>query len=405
MKLMRLKKVWGLSVLIGVMPFVPGFVCQQKGGFVLITPDQGFGDPFNKYSWSIAEKDGKIYVGTLNLDFRPIHFSDLPPLQGALDDPIAYWEDIEALIKTHGGEIWCYDPADGSWTKVHDMEGIEPSNIGFRNMINYQGRLFAGTLNIEGPAEIWTSENGTDWSLSLELSGQNQAVRGQAVVGDYLYAGTDNRDRGAQLWRFDGETWELFHVFEGVLMIGVLEEMDGMLYIGTWDIPGGFELYRYNGAEFELLVTKDMHSEYDAGIMAMHPFLGKMYMGTSNFIEGFGLYTYDPVTDEFEMAAPRGFWQPSNTYAWRLEVHGNRLFLGTFTSGNWNGGKAFDQGLQLWSTEDGEWWHIEVPDGFGDVENYGVRALLSAGGRLYVGTANNMFTGHGTQVWMREGFE
>lgn len=393
------KQVWGLFFLLVLLPLVPGFICNEQAGFQRISPEQGFGDSKNKYSWSMGELDGKVYVGTLNMTFLPLQLEDLPPFN---QDPIELWEDVEGLIKSDGGEIWRYDPADGSWLRVFDMKEIAPGNIGFRVMLNFKGALYAGTLNIEGPAEIWTSPDGENWSLSLQLGGRNKAVRALAVVGDYLYAGTDNRDRNAELWRFDGASWELAHALNDVLMIGVLTEIDGLLYIATWDQAPGFELYSYDGANVERLIKTSDHPKNDQGIMAMHPFRGKLYLGTVNFIRGAALYCYDPATGELDEAAPRGFGQPANVYLWRMEAHRGKLYVGTFNSSTMSPLNPLKHGLQLWSSADGDWWEIEEPNGFGDRQNYGVRALFSTGDCLYVGTANNMFIGAGTEVWMRD---
>jgi hypothetical protein len=222
------------------------------------------------------------------------------------------------------------------------------------------------------------------------------------VYNGDLYVGTDNREFLAELWRFDGTTWEQVTVFDSTAAISVLSEMDGLLYVGTWDLPPGFELWRYDGVNFEQLVEDSDHIDSDLGIMAMHRFQGKMYLGTSNFAHGAMIYSYDPATDVLEPAVIRGFGHPHTAYFWRLEVHKERLVTGTFNSGFLDGGKLLDRPFQLWSTDDGKDWRLDVPNGFCNVENYGVRALLSTGDRLYLGTANNYFTGHGTEVWMRE---
>lgn len=385
-------------------PLATGMDCltrvlsDRQAGFRRISQQQGFGDFKNKYSWAIAEFGGDIYVGTLNADGRPFCPWNMPDPRA---DVLEIWRQTEKLAKTDGGEIWRYAPAEGDWVQALDMEDIDPKTVGFRKLIVYQEALFAGTLNISGPAQIWTSPDGGDWSVSLQLSGANQCVRGMAVVGDYLYAGTDNREEMAELWRFDGTTWELVTVFEEVAMLGELTQMDGLLYIATWDRAGGFEVYRYDGREFELVVRQTEEPD-DMAVMSMHPFKGKLYIGTANFGFGFALYAYDPTSGQLELIEPRGFGVRSNAYAWRLEEHRGRLYLGTWNTGVHDGGKWFDRGLQLWSSEDGSNWELEIADGIGNFKNFGVRALLSTGDCLYLGTANNIFTGFGTEIWVRE---
>lgn len=408
------QRTWSFLTLVCCAPWLAGFVCDEQAGFKKITDEPGFGDPWNKYSWSIAEFGGQIYVGTVNLGFVLDDAVEVASLAadpatwegGFVDGLLAIWESGQQTAQTDGGEIWCYNPADESWTKVFDMEQIGVGAIGFRNLAVYKGALFAGTANINRGAEVWSSGDGQNWSVSLQLGDDNRSVRGMAVVGDCLYAGTNNFESGAELWRFDGAEWVLIHVFEDVPGIGELTEMDDLLYIGTWDVRG-FELYRYDGQDLELLVStvKDWPravARWDGAVMSMHPFKGKLYLGTANPIFGFAMYAYDPTTGQMEQIGCRGFGWPSNAYAWRLEEHRGRLYMGTWATGTKGPPPAFDRSLQLWSSEDGHNWKLEAPFGLGGIKHYGVRALLSTGDRLYVGTANNLYTGHGTEVWIRD---
>jgi hypothetical protein len=146
----------------------------------------------------------------------------------------------------------------------------------------------------------------------------------------------------------------------------------------------------------------DEHWPTDLGIMAMHPFKGKLFFGAENLNMGFAMHAYDPVSGQVEQIGCRGFGWPSNIYPWRLEVHRNRLHMGTWSASTKGPPWTFNRKFQLWSTDDGYDWALEIPHGLGTTRDYGVRSLLSTGDRLYLGTANNMFTGSGMSVWVRD---
>jgi hypothetical protein len=373
-----------------------GMTCESSAGFHRISPAPGFGDAKNKYSWSMAKLDEKLYVGTLNAGVTlDTVLNNLPDLAAG---PLDFFEQYEDVVESDGAEIWCYDLILGGWTKSLDMESIDPRTLGFRKMAVFGGAIFAGTLNAAAPAQIWSSTDGQVWSVSLQLTGANRSVRGMAVVGDRLYMGTENRDERAELWAFDGDAWELAMTFEGLRSLATLEELDGLLYLGTWDRNGGFEVYRFDGMTAARVVAKAQHDPEDLGVLSMHPFFGRMFIGTMNFARGFALYAYNPFDGSLEKIGQSGFGVITNAYAWRLEEHRGRLYLGTYTV---LPGTRF----QLWSSPDGLTWNADAPVGFGDIGNYGARTLLSCGHRLFLGTANNAATGSGTEVWMREDLE
>jgi len=106
-----------------------------------------------------------------------------------------------------------------------------------------------------------------------------------------------------------------------------------------------------------------------------------------------------------------GFGNPFNTYDWSMVVHQNQLYVGTF---DWSylGTLAPDvlysllgmeppegsldlpiplYGADLWRFPSGKSMALPVSlTGVGNETNYGVRTLVSAPNRLYVGTANPM---------------
>ena len=132
----------------------------------------GFGDPDNGYAWSIAEFNGRLFVGTINLP--------------------------------KGCEIWSSEDGN-SWTKVVDKGLGNRWNLGVRRMIIYGNQLYAGVCNPVHGCEIWNTSDGVNWTR-LYTKGfdtkRNIAIRRFAEFNDDLYFGTWNFD-GFKLYRYD----------------------------------------------------------------------------------------------------------------------------------------------------------------------------------------------------------
>jgi hypothetical protein len=100
----------------------------------------GFGNPLNKYTWSMAvTSDNKLWVGTAN---------------GRLNNLFS--------PKTDGCEVWCYDGVD--WKPVVKNGNNELasgfgtiSNVGARSMIEYpkgSGNIVVGTFKLDSTRPI-----------------------------------------------------------------------------------------------------------------------------------------------------------------------------------------------------------------------------------------------------------
>ncbi|MDY7082367.1 MAG: hypothetical protein SXQ77_08195, partial [Halobacteria archaeon] len=92
----------------------------------------GFGDSRNWYAWSMAKKDGVLYLGTMN------------------------------GILPKGGDLW-KSPNGVDWTPVMKHGFGKPENYGVRTMVPTDDGLYVGMANPhEGDGlEIWKA-NGTD---------------------------------------------------------------------------------------------------------------------------------------------------------------------------------------------------------------------------------------------------
>jgi len=60
-----------------------------------------------------------------------------------------------------------------------------------------------------------------------------------------------------------------------------------------------------------------------------------------------------------------------------MTVFDNTLYLGTFNI----------NGSQLWYSTDGETWDVLIPKGLGSKFEWGIRCMMVANERLFIGTA------------------
>jgi len=149
-----------------------------------------------------------------------------------------------------------------SWQRVVDVGFGNPRNDYAWSMASFKGKLYVGTLNLMGRAEIWRSQNGepNTWEqvYNARLMG-NLGIRCLYADGDKaLYANTLNQ-RGAQILRStDGYSWKII-AKRGLgnrknRSIRCMTRFGGYLYAGTG--ANGASLFRSkDGIKWNLIKT------------------------------------------------------------------------------------------------------------------------------------------------------
>ena len=442
----------------------------QEKQFQLISRN-GFGDPCNSYPHSMAWFQEHLYVGTTRSVLALLHnrFEELKSWEVF---PVKCPKDIQELDLR--SQIWRYNPVIREWQNILTAPFITASDgtktslfQGVRNMAVFQGRsdsapaLYAltwspekgpgslllrsldglkfdrmpmrtiglkgkvstfrpltpfkekvftaptgrtGAGNAAGEALVLVTEDPVNgvWRQANETNfgdPKNLSVFELTTFNGYLYAGTLN-PRGFQVWKTDAEgsppyLWNLV-VTDGAgrgpfnETVGSMCEFKGALYVGSAIQNGGYdrklgigpaasELIRlYPDDSWELLVG-------DGRMTAQ---------GLKMALSGFG----------------PGFENFFTGYFWRMCVHEEWLYLGTFDSTvlmpyspkeKWpeKGRRRVDKGrmedllnkeggFDLWRTRDGIRWLPVTKKGFGNPYNYGVRTMVSTPYGLFVGTAN-----------------
>lgn len=346
--------------------------------------EPGFGDLANKYSLAMASFNGYVYIGTLNAPDFP---EDLLPW--FLGEP----------LESEGAQVWrgkIGSSGKWEWEKVLDFGEFpicNPNNFGVREMLVVGDYLYFLTANHEGNGdngvEVWqTSDGGPGtWTLTNfpgfgdpnNISGRSLAECGASPDPNrYLYAGVENRQTGAQLWRHrlttDGaldlnESWEEVPSASNGFgnpnnyFVSDLKVYDSLvdgpnpneLYAGTLNGLNGMELWKLTscGADdpadvlavnifdggwpsgtcpipnlgpIDLCVTNSGILTLETAMTNLGPAL---FLGTVNYIFGASLFvTFDGVN--FIPIFLFGNGDLRLSYVWSMEVYQGRLYIGTF---------------------------------------------------------------------------
>ncbi|MBM2820452.1 MAG: hypothetical protein HW405_212, partial [Candidatus Berkelbacteria bacterium] len=121
--------------------------------------------------------------------------------------------DDDNAVPAQPGEIWKSN--DGiTWIQSGNDGLGHNHNTGFYEMAEFNGQLYAGSRNATDGGEIYRTADGTNWNLIAASAGgfgdaNNTIILSLKSFGGWLYAGTHN-DNGAQVWRSNnGTDWNL----------------------------------------------------------------------------------------------------------------------------------------------------------------------------------------------------
>jgi len=239
----------------------------------------GFSDPQNVDLTSLAEFGGRLYAGVTN--------------QGG------------------GAQIWSSLSGDNNtWTQVGPMvPGTIPATITDFALSDFDNGLYAAIeFESDLPAQIWRSYGGP-WEIIVNDGFGNVntlSTGGMAVFGGYLYVGAGNTAEGAQLWRTnDGATWEqVINLGFGDSNNQKVESVfvfQNQLYVSVKNTVTGLEIWRSaDGTLWEQANLDGFGDSNNSGSNlsnATAEFLSKLYVGTSNIVDGGELWRMlGPVT-------------------------------------------------------------------------------------------------------------
>ena len=226
--------------------------------------NSGFGDQDNVDITALAAYNGMLYAGVTNL--------------------------------VTGAQIWRSFTGDSNtWTQVApEVPGTAAASV--TGYAVFDGALYAA-VESDAPAQIWRGTGG-GWTTVMSDGFGNSlttSTGGMAEFAGYLYVGAGNEVDGAQLWRTnDGASWEqainpgfgdpnnqkveMVFVFQNHLTVSVKNVQTG---IELWRSTDGTLWERANQDGFG-----DSNNSSSNGSNATADFLGHLYVGTSNVVDG-----------------------------------------------------------------------------------------------------------------------
>lgn len=302
-----------------------------------------------------------------------------------------------------GAEIWrtALPQPEEFWTPV-EQQGFDNDalNFGILDYVEYDGALYAAVANAKG-AQVWRTTEGDTWTqVGTDGLGDLNNVRGYALTvhNDRLYIGTENNN-GAGVYRLhtNGVDWEQINLggFGDVnnRAVYALASFSGYLYAGTWNFTDRAEVWRYNGSSWENISPPD--ASFEAGnkwIRSMVIYGDSLYIGTYN-PTGAELWRYTGTT-----------WQLVNSDGQGHTENDQLLVLSVFDGYLYAGYSNAVTGGQIWRSQDGSGWTQVNQGGFGrntnDPTNHRILSMAEWDGYLYVGTEN-----HSTILGYAQNFE
>ncbi len=341
--------------------------------------ENGFGDPFNAYAYSMAWFDGAIYTGTGRANLHLLKFAmpfvkmDVWPVE----TPHAnYSPEFEAHAAR--GEIWRADPRSHQWERVYqaplveDGEGEHYSrDLGYRAMTVYQGRsdarpaLYTATWSrskSDGPRLLRT-ENGRQFELlpapRFDTQGRDlvfNAIRSLIPFKGRLFTAPAGATKGnvnlsgvTLIYMTDdpasGE-WRCvnapgFGTFPGVATVYEMAVAGDFLYAGTGGLAG-FSLYRTRAEgeppfEWECVLEGGAgRGPLNQGAVSMIEFQGSLYLGTGIQNGGFDWRNkIGPAAAEIIRVHPDNHWEivVGNARDGRTPLSGLGAGFGNFFAG------------------------------------------------------------------------
>lgn len=299
----------------------PGLV---EADFRLTAPS-GFGDGMNHYAHSMAVFEGKVYVGTSRGVIQAHKWNQARPNMRPwpVDSPDILYD------LPRQAEIWCFDPATETWTRVYQAPMV-PSRLpggrlmtrylGYRGMGVFQGAtdhkpcLYVSTWAPQpvDPPNILRSDDGVHFEpterppfepivrsfrtlfpfngrvhTSPTSSSKSARKISDSIGSDStIYATEDVQNAPWQAVNEEGfGSPDNVTIFE-------METFNGQLYATTVNPKTGFELWRTPGGDLPYRWTRVIAGGAGRGVFnevgaAMCVFNGALYLGSGVLSGGY----------------------------------------------------------------------------------------------------------------------
>jgi hypothetical protein len=216
---------------------------------------------------ALAVYNGKIYAGVSNAvtgahiwssfngDSNSWTQATTPALaESQITGFASYGGSLYAAVESAAGPAQIWRSSGGAWTAVVDDGFGDSDTILTGGLAEFGGYLYAGAGNAAAGAQLWRSSNGVNWTQTITPAfgdSNNQKVEAVFVFQNQLYTSVQNTATGLEVWRLVGSTWEQANLdgFEDIdntasNWSNATESFLGKLYVGTLNILDGGELWR-----------------------------------------------------------------------------------------------------------------------------------------------------------------
>ncbi len=328
------------------------------------------------------------------------HIDSLAVFQGAL-----YASTANGGSTTYGTLVYSSSTGNaGSWTRVITAGFGDVHNTNFKDMQVFQGWLCGGTQNWQTGAQVWCTQDGSNW-VQKNYGGFGATGNQTSVVevwsgyvyNDALYFGVQTQtlecngtvclpvSTGA-LYRTTTvtptqPTWT--RVFTGVAhsrRVDILGDLDGYLYIAT-SSPGGIVIYRSasGGAGTWTQVNQTGMNGNSANSGAVVDgatvYNGALYVAVTNTSTGVEVWRTTGVlqpggTVDWEQVDGAGLGDPNNDYSELMPFNG---YLYAWTSNYVTGQRVYRAACPICQT------HLVAGAGRYDFDGVGAVITLTAG--------------------------
>ena len=289
--------------------------------------------------------------------------------------------------RSKGAEVWRMNKS--GWAKLNKSGFGTADNTRIPVLVFFNNSLYAGTDNYNRGCQVWKyiGPNASNWKAVGQKGlgdPKNAEVSSATVFGNpsYLYFITRNSDKGCLVLRTDGKKWEKVNTAgfgEGQSSSKALLVFDGKLFAGTgWN---GARIYATSGgAKIPFAWTQVNQTGFTLNdneeIRASAFFGGKLYVGTYN---GLGCEVWRYEGSGWTQVAAGGFGDPDNEEATSMAVANGYLYVGTL---NW------ETGAEIWRYNGSKWTQANK-GGFGDHSTNMASAMIVHLNKLYVGTRSD----------------
>jgi hypothetical protein len=242
----------------------------------------------------------------------------------------------------NASQIW--RSQNGTTWAPMDVTGFSnPDNVDISALAVFDGMIYAGVMNQVTGVQIWRSYTGDNNSWVQQVTPANpgsaeSTVTGFAVYDGALYAAIES-DAQVQIWQCLGSDWTavMSNGFgkNSTIFSGSMAEFAGYLYAGAGDTQNGAQLYRtQDGTNWTPAITPGFGDPNNQEVDLVFVYQNRLYVGVKNAVMGIEVWSSQNGTT-WDRSNQDGFGDSHNTGTNRgnaVENFLGNLYVGTLNS-------------------------------------------------------------------------